>query len=70
MSTNGKTALAVYLEPLGADDRRALARKVRTTYGYLHQLAAGHRRASIELCKRFERHTPLTRQHLRPDLFA
>lgn len=58
------------LAPLDKHGREALARKVGTTYQYLHQLAHGHRRASVELCKRFERHTGLTRRDLRPDLFA
>lgn len=66
----GNQALQAFLEPLDADARRRLARKLRTSYQYLHQLASGHRRASITLCRRFEAHTSLTRKQLRPDLFA
>lgn len=61
-----------YFGGLEPGQKRDLARTAKTTVGYLHQVAKGHRRAGPNLCRRIERATmcAITRAVLRPDLYA
>ena len=60
-----------YWAGLDAGQKRDLARRARTSYVYLSQLANGHRRPSAKLCRKLEKASDLrlSREALRPDLY-
>jgi DNA-binding transcriptional regulator YdaS (Cro superfamily) len=64
--------LIQYLQGSTHEQREFLAKKAKTKVVYLKQLASGFRKASPSLAKRIEQATcgRVTRQELRPDIFA
>jgi DNA-binding transcriptional regulator YdaS (Cro superfamily) len=64
--------LADYLLSATTEQHESLAKRAKTKVVYLKQLATGFRKASPKLAKRIEQATAgrVTRQELRPDIFA
>lgn len=63
--------MARYIRTVGRVGRERLAGACGTSVGYLYQIAGGHRRPSVPLALRLERHTGgwVCRCALRPDVF-
>lgn len=49
---------------------QALADKLRTSAGYLHDIETGRRKPSLEFAVRIEAVTGIPRHQIRPDIFA
>ena len=59
-----------YFKALNKEERKGLAKKAKTTVGYLKQIAWG-KPAGAVMCNTIERETNgvVTREELRPDIF-
>lgn len=63
--------LSDFLKELTPAQRESFARKVKTSVGYLYQIAGGHRLAGHELAKRLEKESAgrVPKSKSRPDIF-
>ncbi len=65
------TAIQSWLKSATDAERIEVAKKAGTSVGYLYQIAGGHRKASLALCKKLQGATSgaLTLADIRPDLY-